>query len=107
MLPETQDAPKTCAARVAACRLRCERNEAPSPSGPTRHDFVPKRGDRPDLSVAYSMWAPGAQTSWARQCFPLSPTIRPTPFRDVYPRTGGGMRPANELGHLHGELARA
>jgi len=36
----------------------------------------------------------------------LSPTIRPTPFRDVYRRlTGRGMRPANALGHVAGKLA--
>lgn len=36
----------------------------------------------------------------------LSPTIRPTPFRDVYHRlTGRGMRPANALGHVAGKLS--
>jgi transposase IS116/IS110/IS902 family protein len=36
----------------------------------------------------------------------LSPTIRPTPFRDVYRRlTGRGMRPGNALGHVAGKLA--
>ena len=36
----------------------------------------------------------------------LSPTIRRTPFRDVYRRlTGRGMCPANALGHVVGKLA--
>jgi len=36
----------------------------------------------------------------------LSPTIRATPFREVYQRlTGRGMRPASALGHVAGKLS--
>ncbi len=36
----------------------------------------------------------------------LSPTIRGTPFREVYQRlTGRGMRPASALGHVAGKLS--
>ena len=36
----------------------------------------------------------------------LSPTIRATPFREVYQAlTGRGMRPASALGHVAGKLS--
>jgi len=59
------------------------------------HSELAKTGVRPARNVLGQMTV-----------IMLSPTIRATPFREVYQRlTGRGMRPAAALGHVAGKLS--
>src|SRR5258707_10796745 len=59
------------------------------------HSELAKTGVRPARNVLCQMTV-----------IMLSPTIRATPFREVYQRlTGRGMRPASALGHVAGKLS--